>query len=113
MLRQGGFMGALASRLALLGWMASTAVPVLLHPNPFRNTVTFSFQRTREGPVTARVFDLAGREVFRSRDDSSARESTLSWNGCDLGGRELPSGVYVLRVEMGEQVLSRRLCKLR
>jgi hypothetical protein len=54
-------------------------------------------------PVTVEVFDVLGRrvsELYRQRVIGSA--VTLSWDGHNQAGRALPSGLYFLRVSVGD-----------
>ena len=54
-------------------------------------------------PLRARaslvLFDASGRVVRRLHEgDLPAGETPLSWDGRDDGGREVPAGVYLVRV---------------
>jgi hypothetical protein len=78
-------------------------------PTPFRDTVRLTPPRT--GPVCAEIFDPAGRLVRTLvRADGNA---PLEWDGCDDAGRDVPTGIYIVRVgsTAGEAVA--RLVKIR
>jgi glycosidase len=67
-------------------------------PNPFDESIVFKFYLTERKNVEIRVFDLAGREVWRSTvkgDGPGFYE--LEWNGrMETGGR-VTNGVYIYR----------------
>jgi len=76
-----------------------------VHPNPFnpRTTVAFTVDRTRSVDVV--VHDLRGAVVRRLVSSVlSAGDHEISWNGCDDGGRAVPSGTYMVRLAAGRNV---------
>jgi len=69
------------------------------HPNPFNPATTIALDLPRDGRLSLRVYDLAGRLV---RDLSPAGElpagrRVFRWDGRDEDGRALPSGSYLCR----------------
>jgi flagellar hook assembly protein FlgD len=49
--------------------------------------------------TTLALVDVSGRTVRRLHDqDLPAGETLLSWDGRDDGGREVPAGVYLVKV---------------
>lgn len=84
------------------------------YPNPFRAQTTLSFRTRTDGSVVLKIFDLAGREVARPVDTTiPAGEHKSSWNGTDSAGRELPAGMYLLRLEAPDGVKSRKIVKMK
>jgi flagellar hook assembly protein FlgD len=46
------------------------------------------------------IFDAAGRLVRTAWEGSlDGREVTISWDGKDQSGREVPAGIYLLRAQ--------------
>ncbi len=80
----------------------STEVPVTIalsqnYPNPFNPSTTIEYQTATMGHVTLKVFDLLGRKVATLVNDViPPGEHSVTW---DAG--ELPSGVYLYRIEAG------------
>jgi len=67
-------------------------------PNPFAPVTSLSFGLAMAGPVDLEVFDLGGRRVRRLAGGRySAGRHSVSWDGRDEEGREVASGVYVVR----------------
>ena len=84
------------------------AVPALAAwPQPFAGSLQLS-AGARGGDLRVEVLDLAGRRV----QELLIAGGSGSWDGRDAGGRELPAGVYLLRVA-GSAALPLKVCKLR
>lgn len=79
-------------------------------PNPFNPATKLGFDVPRGGGrVRLRVFDLRGREVRLLCDGTyPAGRHEAVWDGLDTAGRQVPSGVYLVRLETSELTLSRR-----
>ena len=83
------------------------AEPALLAPapNPFSAATRVRFELAEAGPATLRVFDVLGREVARPVD----AELAAGRHTATVDGRGLAAGVYVVRLDVGGQALTRRL----
>jgi hypothetical protein len=80
------------------------AVAVRPTMNPFGHDTGLSFALPRASDVRVEIFDARGRRVARLQDGQlEAGLRTLTWNGRDDGGREVPSGVYLYRARIGAQ----------
>jgi photosystem II stability/assembly factor-like uncharacterized protein len=72
---------------------------VAARPNPTRGAATLSFDLTREGRVTAEIFDLRGALVSRLADERyPAGPVSLRWDASDRTGRPVAAGTYFYRV---------------
>lgn len=95
-------------------------------PNPFRLSTTILFQGTSSGgsdsiasapgngaPAVA-VYDIAGRTVreFNLSHPSPGIHSA-AWDGRDSRGHTCPSGIYLCRVETGNESCTERLILIR
>ena len=84
------------------------------HPNPFNPATTLPFFLPRAGRARLRVFDPAGRHVAVLADGVfEAGWHRAAWRGRDDAGREMPTGVYLARLEAGGEVRARKLLMLR
>ncbi|MFQ5907199.1 MAG: T9SS type A sorting domain-containing protein, partial [bacterium] len=67
--------------------------------------------------TTLLVYDLSGRLVSSVLNESKGAlrpsPSRIIWDGSDAGGRELPSGVYFLRLKKGDTSLVKKVVILR
>ena len=75
----------------------SNQIPVSVYPNPFRTTSVFNVKEQAQ----LAVFDSQGRLVYSGQ--LSKGDNTI--------GAELPSGLYIARVDDGRSVKIIRLIK--
>lgn len=76
-----------------------TAAPSLVqnYPNPFNGRTTFSFRITERLDVRLTVFDILGRQIVTLHNGVLDRgDHSIDWNAGDL-----PSGVYLYRLQHG------------
>ncbi len=73
-------------------------------PNPFNPRTTVRFTLPEAGVVSLIVYNVSGREVTTlSRGWQPAGELSHVWEGTDLSGRPVESGVYFLRLLAGAE----------
>ncbi|MEK7347890.1 MAG: M14 family zinc carboxypeptidase [Candidatus Eisenbacteria bacterium] len=87
-------------------------------PNPFNPRTRFRFQLAAgaAGPFRLSVFDVTGRlvsTVAAGRDEGRGGERAVDWSARDASGRELASGVYLLRLQTVRGSLERKITLLR
>ncbi len=82
---------------------------VVNYPNPFKSSTTFSFNHTRPGDkldVVLEIFDLSGKIVL-TYENSFIADLThtpfLVWNGDDLKGNKLRSGIYLYTLQVTDE----------
>jgi hypothetical protein len=82
------------------------------YPNPFNPETRMGFSVTEAGPAVVTVFDLTGRRI-RVLFDGEIRipgvQRDLVWNGTDGAGNPASSGVYLVRLQQGRRVDTRRM----
>jgi hypothetical protein len=84
------------------------------YPNPFNPTTTMAYTVARESFVTLSVFNLLGQEVRALVADIRAAGShSVEWDGRDDAGREVPSGIYLYRMNAGQFQETRRMVLVR
>jgi flagellar hook assembly protein FlgD len=92
------------------------AVAVTVHPttNPFGRETGLRFALPRATEVRVEIFDARGRRVAQLHDGPlDAGPRTLAWDGRDGDGREVPSGVYLYRAQLGAERQVGKLLKTR
>ncbi len=83
-------------------------------PNPANPASTVSFALAQEGWVRLSVHDAKGRWVATLLDEPrGAGRHGIVWRGTDERGRDLPSGLYLLRLEAGGAQVTEKLLLLR
>ena len=65
------------------------------YPNPFNAATVIRFDLPHESHITLEIYDLQGRRVMTLADGIRQPGSYhVRWNGRDLQGRELATGIY-------------------
>ncbi len=71
-------------------------------PNPFNPGTTIHFELASNGPVSLKVYDLAGRLVRTLvQKRLGAGSHAAAWNGMSDAGKEMSSGTYFYRLSDG------------
>lgn len=88
-----------AASLALKSW-----------PNPARNHCDISFQLSKTAFTRLAVYNLRGQLIrtFQAGVLASGPHQFI-WDGKDSDGRLCPSGIYLLNLQCGSQISSRKL----
>ncbi len=79
------------------------------YPNPFTQRTTLEYTLPEALPVRLQVYDILGRRVATLADErQTAGFHTVTWSP-----RGLASGVYLLRMQAGDQRFTRKLTLVR
>ncbi|MFO7890192.1 MAG: FlgD immunoglobulin-like domain containing protein, partial [bacterium] len=80
------------------------------YPNPFNPTTTIRFDLTRQSDIELKVFDLKGRLVKSLKSGRlSAGTYQVTWDGTDMYSKPVASGIYIYRLDVGQEFFS---CKM-
>jgi hypothetical protein len=83
-------------------------------PNPTSTGVLFTARTDKQLELGFSIYNLLGQKVFsKTLLNYPAGEHQFFWNGQDASGRRLPSGMYLLRFQAGEEVLVKKITLLR
>lgn len=95
--------------------VAVPAIVLTAHPNPFNPRTTLSYDLPRSSDVSIAIHDLAGRVVrtLVANEHHAAGHFEIDWNGRSDGGRFVPSAVYVVRMQAGDEAVSGKLSLLK
>jgi len=73
------------------------------YPNPFNPVTRFTVSLPRAAAVEVVVFDLLGRRVNTLLNEQRPGGSyTVEWDGRDLNGIQMPTGIYIVRMLSGD-----------
>jgi hypothetical protein len=105
---------------------ASSAVPdgpseigrsILLRrifPNPSTGGTSIEYVLDRARRVRLSVHDVTGRLVKELVEtDQPAGASVVVWDGRGAGGKLMPAGIYSIRLQVGEDVTTRKFSLVR
>ncbi|MDK9699856.1 MAG: T9SS type A sorting domain-containing protein, partial [bacterium] len=79
------------------------------YPNPFNSSTTISYSLPKSGNVDLRLFDITGREVATLVNQ---KQQTGSYR-VTFDGKNLSSGTYFVRMQVGEFVKTQKMVLLR
>jgi len=70
------------------------------YPNPFNRTIRISWTLSRREVSRVEIFDIRGRRLknYHIKDLGLKGTNEFNWNGLDDNGREVMSGVYIVKV---------------
>ncbi|MBP7886749.1 MAG: T9SS type A sorting domain-containing protein [Candidatus Marinimicrobia bacterium] len=75
------------------------------YPNPFNPTTNITYSLKQTGEVRLSVFDILGREVAVLVDDvQNAGQHTITFTGTDLS-----TGIYLYRLQIGKEVITKKM----
>jgi len=79
------------------------------YPNPFNPSTTISFELPRKVITTLDVYNILGRHIETIvSDELPAGSHTIEWRPAGI-----PSGIYFVRLQAGDAVLTRKVVLLR
>jgi hypothetical protein len=80
------------------------------HPNPLRSATRIEFELAGDSHVSLDIYDASGRLVRQLLDDVvGAGTHGIEWDRRDAQDYAVGSGVYLVRLDVGGQVLTRKL----
>ena len=84
------------------------------YPNPFNPTTTIPLAVPAEaGDVDLTIYNVLGQPVRQVWNGPlAAGEHRLAWDGRDAQGQSVAAGVYLYRLQVGEQTRIRKMVKL-
>jgi hypothetical protein len=84
------------------------------YPNPFNPSTAIEFELARRNHVRLEVFNLLGQSVRVLVDESrSAGLQRVEWDGTGDTGQRLATGVYFYRLQVGDNMASKKMLMLK
>ena len=102
-----------------LGVIAQDGTPVQYnlsqnYPNPFNPSTRISFDLVEPGQTTLIVYNLLGKRInLLINHKMNAGHHSLEWNGLDLSGQPVASGVYFYELRSGGYIAKKKMLLLR
>jgi len=80
------------------------------YPNPTHLGLSISYNIIGAAPTRLRVYDVTGEVVANLWDATRSRGQYVThWNGLAANGRQVPAGIYFLKLESGDTRLTQKL----
>lgn len=84
------------------------------YPNPFNPVTTIRYTIPRGEMVKLVVYNILGQHVITLVNErTSPGTHSVIWNGTDMAGRMVSSGVYFYRIKAGDFIKTRKFTLLR
>jgi hypothetical protein len=81
--------------------------------NPFSHTLAISYTLNQEDNVKLSIYDSLGRKVGElERERQAAGDYHVEWSGPSGPTPAIGNGLFIIRLTVGERVLSRRILRL-
>ncbi|MDZ7362583.1 MAG: carboxypeptidase regulatory-like domain-containing protein [candidate division KSB1 bacterium] len=84
------------------------------YPNPFNPETSIKYHLPVRTNVTLRIYNALGQEIrtlVNTLQDAGVYSAT--WDGKDNNGRQLATGLYLLRLEAGDFVMTRKMAMVK
>jgi hypothetical protein len=80
------------------------------YPNPFNPSTTISFTLPETGKASLAIYNVSGQKVRELVSSTlSAGKHSVVWDGCDMNGNNVSSGIYISRLTMKDKVTANRM----
>lgn len=84
------------------------------YPNPFNPTTTIAYDLPERRNVNIEIYNILGQIVYYERVyNQEPGTHEITWAGKDEYGRDLPSGIYLYRIEAGDLSQKRKMMLLK
>jgi hypothetical protein len=94
--------------------LSRTLKPVNAYPNPFNAETTLQFvTSSRDAVVDLTLYDALGQRVRYWQIHHPGGGGTVRWDGLDMHGRPVATGVYLLRMQTPIEQVVHKLLLLR
>ncbi|MCI0694625.1 T9SS type A sorting domain-containing protein [candidate division KSB1 bacterium] len=88
----------------------SAQLTLYSYPNPVNKQTTFIFSVYKKGRVQLRLFNILGKEVMTLLDEQRGPgEYRIPWGGINAAGKRLSSGIYLAKLQLGNEVKTIKL----
>ena len=85
-----------------------------IYPNPFNAVSKIRYSLQNPDHIRIRIFDVRGLEIIRLADNFyPAGSYETSWDGKNIRGNEVASGMYLLSLETSHEILTKKLFYVR
>ena len=84
------------------------------YPNPFNPKTSIHYHINKPENVILKIYNTLGQEVITLVDElKPAGRLSTQWNGKDKDGKQVPSGLYLYRIQVGNFVSTKKMLLIR
>jgi hypothetical protein len=85
-----------------------------ISPNPFSTTASITYSLKDNGQTTVGIYNIKGQLVKELVSEAkTAGNHTVAWDGLDRNGRNVANGAYLVRLQCGKDISTRKLMLVR
>lgn len=104
----------LTTSVAESGRQAKSFALLPNYPNPFNPSTSIPYRFENEADYELAIYDMTGRQVrLLERGHKAPGAYTLVWNGLNDNGEPVGSGVYTIRLRIGNRQVLRKVTLLK
>ena len=90
--------------------MKKSAFDAVNYPNPFNPETTIFYNLTEPNHVTLSIYNVQGQLIRRLVDEfQTAGQHSAVWDGRDADGEMAATGIYLFRIDSGDQSITKRM----
>jgi len=79
-------------------------------PNPFNPSTTINYDLAENSAVVLEIYNILGERVNTLVDSyQPAGRYEIVWNGRDVNGRNVASGIYLYRLRAGSFIATKKM----
>ncbi len=98
--------------LTSIGSNSEVSTTCKVYPNPFKDETVIEYTLASESDVNIKIYNVTASCVAVLADQKqSAGSYSIDWNGTDMAGNQLDSGIYFLKVNIGGIVKTIKILK--
>jgi hypothetical protein len=80
------------------------------YPNPFNPSTKFEVSIANEGFTSIKLYNTLGEELYVfSNEILKKGKYEFTWNGVNMNGKSVNSGVYFIKMISGEYIMTRKI----
>jgi hypothetical protein len=84
------------------------------YPNPFNPQTNISFALPADSRVSLKIYNLSGQLVRTLLDENlPAGTHTVHWDGTNISGEKVASGIYFYKLTAGNYSQARKMCMVK
>ena len=84
------------------------------YPNPFNPTLTVYYNLKNDAHVNINIFDLLGNKVVNLENNiKKIGEHYSIWSGTDKYGNKVPSGIYFVKMNYDNNIITKKITLLK
>ena len=85
-----------------------TLIKLNTFPNPFSNYLNISFENNTQNRLRLNIYSIDGKKIATLMDEiKPSGKYDILLNGKDKNGKDVNSGLYLIRLQSGRNILTR------